>query len=127
MSILTRSSKVMTEMPTVSRRHVLGLLAGTGMIVALPRLAKADPLDGPRNAGTVGERFDGYAETRDGASGDDQSLVQSINDQRRAFYQQKAAEEGVDISEIQRIYAKVIYDKAPSGWWFLTQSGWKQK
>lgn len=128
MSIQTRSSNANALVLNPTRRLFLAGTAGATLVAILPSLARAaDPLDAPRNAGTVGERYDGYAEVRDGASGDVPGLVQSINDKRRAFYQQKAAEEGVDISAVQEIYAKAIYDKAPSGWWFLTKSGWKQK
>lgn len=109
-----------------SRRAViLGLAALFGLFGTIAHAA--DALDGPRSAGTVGERYDGYAVARDGASASDKQLVASINDKRRAFYQQKANEQGVDILSIQGIYAKAIYDKAPSGWWFLTQSGWSRK
>ena len=95
-------------------------------VTGLPALA-ADPLDAPRSAGTVGERFDGYAVVRDGADSAAQSLVQTINAKRQAYYQGKAAEQNVDIMTIQEIYAKAIFDKAPKGWWFLTPSGWTQK
>ena len=115
-----------------SRRQ--GMFALVALILALPVLfaqmpnaLAADSLDGPRSAGTVGERYDGYAVVREGAGGDVQQLVASINAKRKEFYQSKANEQGVDITAIQVIYAKAIYDKAPGGWWFLTESGWVQK
>ncbi|MDF1747640.1 MAG: YdbL family protein [Alphaproteobacteria bacterium] len=115
-----------------SRRRVMiafaALLFAAPMLFGnLPGAQAADSLDGPRSAGTVGERYDGYAVVRDGAEGDVQQLVASINAKRKEFYQSKATEQGVDITAIQAIYAKAIYDKAPSGWWFLTESGWVQK
>jgi uncharacterized protein len=103
------------------------MFASTLLFAQLPNALAADSLDGPRSAGTVGERYDGYAVVREGAGGDVQQLVASINAKRKEFYQSKANEQGVDITAIQVIYAKAIYDKAPSGWWFLTESGWVQK
>ncbi len=115
----------------VNRRAVLaGLgvcLAGSAMLFGGKPVHAAESLDGPRSAGIVGERYDGYAVPRDGAGADVQNLIADINNKRRAFYQQKAGEQGVDITAIQEIYAKAIYDKAPSGWWFQTRDGWVQK
>ncbi len=129
-SIRTRSSDKADSLSAPDRRSLLlaagGLLVAAGVLI--PGLARAaDPLDAPRNIGTVGERHDGYAVARDGASAETQQLVDSINQKRQAFYKSKSAEQGVSISAIQEIYAKAIFDKAPSGWWFLTQSGWRQK
>ncbi|NMM44051.1 YdbL family protein [Rhodospirillaceae bacterium KN72] len=110
-----------------TRRAFLALAAlFTVSVTGLPAMA-ADSLDGPRSAGIVGERFDGYAVVRDGADSSVQSLVQTINAKRQAYYQAKAAEQNVDIMTIQEVYAKAIFDKAPKGWWFLTPSGWTQK
>lgn len=111
---------------SLTRRSFVAAAAVLALATAVPAVA-ADPLDEARNAGTVGERFDGYAVPRDGASAETLQLVQEINAKRKAFYQQKAGEQGVSVNAVQEIYAKTIYDKAPSGWWFLTQSGWSRK
>lgn len=98
------------------------IAAGTVLVGIQPALA--DALDDARSAGTVGERYDGYAVARDPSAS---NLVNSTNQQREAFYKQKAAEQGVAIGEIQAIYAQAIREKARSGWWFQTRSGWEQK
>jgi uncharacterized protein YdbL (DUF1318 family) len=114
--------------PSSSRRAILaGLLLAPIALVVAPRVSLADPLDGPRSAGTVGEGRDGYAIARDGASQAERDLVNSINAQRRAFYEQRAKEEGVPVTDIQEIYRAAIFRKAPSGWWFQTDGGWTQK
>lgn len=114
--------------PSSSRRGFLAglMLSPLAAVIAAPALA-ADPLDAPRNAGTVGEGADGYAIARDGASQADRDLVQSINAKRRAFYEARAKEEGVPVSDIQAIYREAIFKKAPPGWWFQSGSGWTQK
>lgn len=127
-SIRTRSSDNTTAMCGPNRRTLLFTAGLAALGLMIPGAARAaDPLDVPRNLGTVGERHDGYAVPRDGATAETRQLVDSINQKRQAFYKSKAAEQGVSISAIQEIYAKAIYDKAPSGWWFETKSGWKQK
>lgn len=92
-------------------------------------LAIADPLDGPRASGLVGERFDGFAVVRDpNAGGDVKALVKDINAKRRAFYSNIANQQNVSVSEVGKIYANEIFEKAPRGYWFLTSTGaWRQK
>lgn len=125
------SKKIRSSEAAVGRRGVLLGLSAAALAVTLhwPRAAiAADPLDAPRDAGTVGEGADGYAIPRDGATAETRALVDDINSRRRAFYQQKASEQGVSVRAIQEIYAKVIYDKAPSGWWFRSENGnWVRK
>lgn len=98
-------------------------------MVAGIQTAQADPLDGPREAGIVGERYDGYAQVRvDNAPADVVALVRSINRQRRDYYKQLAQKENVSPTEVGKLYANKIYQSAPNGYWFLTQSGqWQRK
>jgi hypothetical protein len=117
-----------------TRRSVLGALLvgalGLAFLASTSGPAAASPLDGPRDAGIVGEGVDGYAAIRDEARATPsiRALVQDINKQRRAYYEERAKEEGVAAAAIARIYAKTIYEKAPSGWWFRTDGGaWRQK
>lgn len=107
----------------------LALAALAGLGPAAPT-AQASPLDVPRDAGIVGERFDGYAQIRDESRADGalRSLVDDINRQRRAYYEQQARSEGVSTDAISLIYAETIFEKAPTGWWFLLRNrGWVQK
>ena len=80
-------------------------------------------------AGTVGERFDGYAAVRDsGAPADIRNLVAEINAKRTQVYEGRAASEGVSVGQVGRVYAKQIFAAAPGGTWFLLESGeWVQK
>ena len=78
------------------------LVAPIGMAIAQNRT-----LDAPRSAGTVGERYDGYAVVRDPA---------------------QAASLAPVVDQVGRVYAAEILKSAPSGTWFLQESGqWTRK
>jgi len=113
------------------RRGLLALaLAGPLLALAGLSPAAASPLDGPRDAGVVGERYDGLAVIRDEgrASAQIRGLVADINRQRRAYYEDQAASQNAPVPAIAAIYAETIFEKAPAGWWFLLQDGrWVQK
>lgn len=114
-----------------ARRRLLALAVALPLLTLLGAVpAAAAPLDGPRDAGIVGERYDGLAVIRDESRADAalRGLVADINRQRRAYYEDQAKAQGAPVSAIAAIYAKTIYDKAPGGWWFLLQDGrWVQK
>jgi uncharacterized protein YdbL (DUF1318 family) len=112
---------------------MLGRLCSAALLVALlglPGVARAQArlLDAPRAAGTVGERFDGYAVARGSVSPDIAALIDKVNKERRAVYATRAASENVPIEAIGKIYAAEIMKSAPAGTWFLSESGqWAQK
>jgi uncharacterized protein YdbL (DUF1318 family) len=91
--------------------------------------AQSKPLDAPRTAGTVGERYDGYAVVRDAkASADVRKLVEETNAERRKVYQDQAAAKGAPAEEVGKVYAGQIMSAAPAGWWFQDAGGaWVQK
>lgn len=82
--------------------------------------AFAQSLDALRASGDVGERYDGYAVAlNQSAAGE----VEKINRQRRKIYEEKAAEQGVQPSQVGMVYAKQIFKKLPPGSKFMTQDG----
>lgn len=101
---------------------ILGSGAGTSP-------ANADPLDDFRNAGVIGERFDGYLEARDSAAGADaRALIRAVNDKRRAVYTKRASEQGVSPDAVGRVYAQRIAADVPRGVWIKSEGGgWSQK
>lgn len=92
-------------------------------------LAQSRTLDAPRSAGTVGERYDGYAVVRDPTQAAGLGpLVEQVNAERRQLYAQRAAADHVPADQIGRIYAAEILKSAPAGTWFLQESGqWVRK
>jgi uncharacterized protein len=85
-------------------------------------------LDGPRAAGTVGERYDGYAMARGAVSADLAKLIDQVNGERRVIYATEAKSKNVPIEEIGKVYAGQILKSAPAGTWFLGENGqWSRK
>ncbi len=111
------------------RTWLLALSALLVVLTTAPGPASAQSLDALRAGGVVGERFDGMAVVRaPGASAQVQALVQKINQERQKIYGQRAAEQGVPIDQVGRVYAAQIQGQAPSGTWILSESGqWSQK
>jgi uncharacterized protein len=105
------------------RAGALALLAM--LCFAAPQvMAQGKPLDAPRAAGTVGERFDGYVVLRDGnAPQSVKNLVAQTNAERKALYAKRAAEQKVPVDAIGKIYAQQIINSAPKGTYFLEASG----
>lgn len=115
-----------------ARRWFVGLIGASLLMFAVAPGASAQsqarPLDAPRAAGTVGERYDGYAVARGTPTPGISSLVEQVNADRRTLYAQRAAADGVPVEAISKIYAAEIIKSAPKGTWFLSESGqWTQK
>ena len=116
---------------TGARRFLVALvaLATMALVMAGDAVAQGRPLDAPRAAGQVAERFDGYAMMRGhGAPASVRSLVDRVNAERRALYKSQAGKRGIAEAAVGQIYAKEIFKAAPGGTWFLQQSGkWVRK
>jgi len=87
--------------------------------------AWAGSLQELRASGALGESASGYAVARDpGAAAE----VDSINKKRKQVYAEKAAEQGVSIEQVGKVYAKEIFKKVPAGTWLQDEKGkWIQK
>jgi len=78
-------------------RLLLGL---AGLAVALPAAAQTPLVDSARQAGAVGERFDGYMGYAVAVPAALRSQVETINIRRRALYSNLAARKGVSPREV---------------------------
>jgi uncharacterized protein YdbL (DUF1318 family) len=109
----------------------LCLMAAGGIVAyqAPAAYAQSKPLDAPRTAGQVGERYDGYAVVRDAkAPADVRKLVEDANAERRKVYEGQASAKGAPAEEVGKVYAGQIMAGAPAGWWFQGADGaWVQK
>ena len=118
-------------LPPTRRRLAALLLAGVGLLTLSPfeRVsAQSRLLDAPRAAGTVGERYDGFAMVRGEPSPEIATLVAKVNAERRAVYAQRAASDKITVEAVGKIYALEIMKSAPPKAWFLSESGqWAQK
>lgn len=99
------------------------------LLLATGAVAQSRVLDAPRAAGTVGERYDGYAVVRDQSQAASLGpLVDQVNRERRQVYSQRAQAERAPIDQIGRVYAAEIFRSAPAGTWFQQESGqWVRK
>lgn len=114
----------------IQRRRFITLLAVSLLAIALGAPpAVAQTLDELRSSGTIGERYDGLAMVRDtGASAKVRAMVADVNAQRQKIYAKRAAEQGVPADQVGRVYAKEIFQNAPTGTWFLGEDGsWTKK
>jgi uncharacterized protein YdbL (DUF1318 family) len=105
-------------------------LAAAVLSVSAPAVrAQSAILDEPRRAGTIGERFDGFAVVRSQAETVRLApLVGSVNAERRKIYTERAHKENVPVDQIGRVYAAEIFRSAPAGTWFLREDGqWIRK
>jgi uncharacterized protein YdbL (DUF1318 family) len=104
-----------------TRRQSLHALLALPIVsfISLPT-AFAASLDELRAAGKVGERYDGTAVA---LSNDAKSTVENVNKERRKIYEEKAAEQGVAVEAVGRVYAEQIMKKAPAGTKFQKQDG----
>jgi uncharacterized protein YdbL (DUF1318 family) len=114
-----------------SRRFSILFSVGMFLLVLMPftgAMGQSRLLDAPRMAGTVGERFDGFAAVHGQAPPETAQLVEQVNAERRAVYATRAAADKVSVVAVGKIYAAEIIKSAPPKTWFLSEAGqWSQK
>jgi hypothetical protein len=87
-------------------------------IVFILALCLAGPLSAAnlgqaKSEGQVCEQTNGYLRASAGAPGDVQSMVNSINAQRKAEYGKIANKNGVAVDQVARLTAQKVINKAP--------------
>lgn len=97
---------------------VFGLLAAAA--------AFALTLDEAKARGLVGETHTGYLAAV-APSAEVDALVESINTQRRAQYQQIASEHGISLQAVEARAGLKAIEKTPAGQFVNTGSGWQKK
>lgn len=117
------------RMKDASRRLARYGLAGLMSLGLFIGSAFADSLSDARSAGYIGERPDGYVAIVDNnAPGDVRALVDQINSQRYAAYQNVANQTGAPVDQVGIVAAQRIYNEVPPGTYLLSQSGsWYRK
>ncbi|HEB80098.1 MAG TPA: DUF1318 domain-containing protein [Rhodospirillales bacterium] len=112
------------------KRYLYTILTSLMVVAALglsPAPAAAQSLDQLRASGAVGEGADGFVRVRTPGGGA-QAVADTVNAKRRAIYSKRAAEQGVALEEVGRVYFDQIINKAPAGTWYLNKSGaWVRK
>ena len=96
-------------------------------LVAMP--AAAGPLDDARAAGLVGERVDGYVGAVPASvPADVRVLIDDVNAQRRAKYEEVARQRGVPVDAVAAIAGEKLIARTPSGHFVAGADGrWRRK
>jgi hypothetical protein len=111
--------------------RLLVLAAAVTIAVAVPSIAQTPAVDAARQAGQVGERFDGYMGLAGPSSAVVRSQVSAINIRRRALYSNLAASRRVAPNEVAiaagcQLLARVQVGQAymlADGQWRVRASG----
>lgn len=95
--------------------------------IMLPQLAFALSLDQAKSQGLVGERQDGYLGVVSGGA-EAEALVKSINNQRRAVYQESAAKNGTSQAAVEAVAGQKAQSLTPAGQYIQGSNGsWVKK
>jgi uncharacterized protein YdbL (DUF1318 family) len=105
------------------------LLQGAGLMLAPGLVAPAaqaqDALAVAKAAGQVGERPDGLLGA---VVPQAQALVDQINAQRKARYQQIAQSNGTSVDKVQAVAGQQLIERTPPGQFVMTTAGkWVRK
>lgn len=102
-------------------------MLATTMLFSLASYATT--LDQAKSQGFVGERNNGYlALLQENAPQSVKSLVISINEKRKAVYNEKAVKAGVSLKVMETRIAQRLQQRAISGHYIQMQSGeWHKK
>jgi uncharacterized protein YdbL (DUF1318 family) len=104
---------------------IIVLLAGS-MLVST---AVASSLTGPKAEGWIGEQANGYLGlVRADAPADVKALVASVNKKRKARYQAIAKQQGIPVSEVEKVGGNETIEMTLRGNYIRDSSGrWRKK
>lgn len=108
------------------RNFLIGLLLAISL---LGTVAHAADLKTVKAQGLVGEQRDGYLGLVSGnAPADVKTLVEEVNKQRRAHFQQIAAKTGAPLEEAAKVFAKEAAERTEAGNYVQNDAGaWVKK
>jgi uncharacterized protein YdbL (DUF1318 family) len=114
-------------MSLFKRFAALLLLLNLSLPAAALNLNEAmSALDGAKISGQLGEMPNGYLGV---VKGDDQAaaIARLINQARRSEYQKLAAQNGIQLSDVEAIAGQKALDKTPAGQYIQVQGQWQKK
>lgn len=89
--------------------------------------ALALDLQSAKSQGLVGETPSGYLAPVKGGNAEAAQLVQSINAQRKAHYQNIANRNKTPLQSVEQLAGKKAIEKSPAGNFVLINGQWKKK
>jgi uncharacterized protein YdbL (DUF1318 family) len=98
-------------------------------LLALAGPAFAITLDEAKDQGVIGEQPDGYlGVVRPPASPEVAGLVESVNARRRARYETIAADNGIEVRQVELLAGKKAIERTADGHWVrLPDGSWVPK
>ncbi len=108
-------------------RVILALLIG--ILTVSVSVASESPLTQPKADGLIGEQADGYIGlVRDDVPADIRRLVNEVNAKRKAGYEKIAAQQGVPLSEVEKVGGVKAFEKTLKGNYVRDANGnWRKK
>ena len=96
-------------------------------ILFLSQPAYALDLGEAKARGLVGETLSGYLAPISSGDPAVTQLVNSINDQRKQYYQDIARKNNTPLQTVEQLAGKKAIEKTPAGQFVNTGSGWRKK
>jgi len=109
-----------------SLARTLGLL---GIAILTGLHSAADPLDDAKNAGQIGERWNGYvALVSSAAPSSVKQLVDQTNSKRRTLYLEIARKNELTLGDVERLAAAKAFKRTRAGHFLQAENGgWQKK
>ncbi len=109
-------------------RFMAVLAVSVTMIAVGASSAWSADIRSAKASGQIGEQLNGYLGIISSAPGDVRTLVQQINQKRRAVYQNIASKNGTSLQAVEQMAAKKTISKTPHGQYIQSSSGgWVRK
>ncbi|MEO5336454.1 MAG: YdbL family protein [Magnetospirillum sp. WYHS-4] len=113
-------------MAKTTKRTLPLLAAAIALLLSLPAFAQS--LGDAKSQGLVGERPDGYVGAVKSLPSSVKSLVDDVNAQRRANYEDIARRQNTSRSAVEAVAGTRLQDMtAPGGFIQDTSGGWRRK
>jgi uncharacterized protein YdbL (DUF1318 family) len=121
-----RNGSIMMKPNNLIGRFFLTLLVG---LLTVSIAAAESPLTQPKADGLIGEQADGYLGlVAQNVPADIKNLVNEVNAQRKAGYQQIAAKQGTSLSEVEKVGGMTAIEKTLRGNYIRDTNGtWHKK
>ena len=116
-------------MKRTSHRIGIAALLALALLAVPSGVVWADQLGDAKQAGTVGERPDGYlGVVGSGAGAEVKALVEEINGKRRTSYREIAQKRGISLEAVAALAGAKLVEGAAPGEYVMTSSGkWVRK
>lgn len=113
----------MRTMQSITSKVALIMMLVMGMALT----AFALDLDTARSSGLAGEVDNGLLAIPPGAAADAGTLIETINNSRRAEYAKVAAKNNLTLDVVGGMMFQKIYSRLPAGTWVQVEGKWTKK